>query len=165
MGIVTDLENADLLTPNRLRLSRNIDRSHVGSSHVTSNPSKFIKENKLIFETWLETWLTSYVPTLMYRPKWFKNDRNLMIGDIVLFLKQDKNLSSIYQYGIVHSLKISKDGKIRRAVIKCRNHNESTGRYTNRTVREIVMIHPIDELDIITELCDQQKNVESEKNG
>ena len=92
---VTDLENADLLTPNRLRLGRNNDRSPVGSLHVTNNPSKFIKENKLIFETWFETWLTSYVPTLMYHPKWFKNDRNLMIGDIVLFLKHDKNLSSI----------------------------------------------------------------------
>ena len=127
-------------------------------------PSKFIKENKLIFETWFETWLTPYVPKLMYHQKWLKNDKNLMIGDIVLFLKQDKNLCIIYQYCIVHSLKISEDGKIRRAVIKYRNHNESTDWYTNRAVREIVMIHPIDELDIITELCDLQKNVESEKN-
>ena len=79
-------------------------------------------------------------------------------------MKQDKNLCSIYQYGNIHSLKISEDGKIRRAVIKYRNHNESTDWYTNRAVREIVMIHPIDELDIITELCDLHKNVESEKN-
>ena len=113
---------------------------------VTSHPSKFIKENILIFNSWFETWLTSYVPTLMNHPKWFKDDFDLTVGDVVLFLKHDGQLSGVYQYGMIDEVKTSKDGKIRSAVVKYRNHNESVDRFTNRAVREIIMIHPVDEL-------------------
>ena len=161
---VADLENADLLTPNRLRLGRNNDRSPVGPLFVTGNPSKFIKANKLIFNSWFENWLISYVPSLMSHPKWFKNDIDLNVGDIVLFLKQEGHLSGIYQYGMIHQIKKSKDGKIRSAIVKYRNQNESVDRFTNRAVREIVMIHPIDELNIMSELGEIQSFINMKRN-
>ena len=39
---VADLENIDLLTPNRLKLGRNKQRSPVGPMWVTGKPDKFI---------------------------------------------------------------------------------------------------------------------------
>ena len=57
-----------------------------------------------------------------------------------------------YQYGIVDSVAIEKDGNIRKAVIKYKNLIESVYRYTNRAVRELVVIHGVDELDILQHL-------------
>ena len=36
--------------------------------------------------------------------------------------------------------------------IQYKNHNENVKRSTNRGVREILVIHPVDELDIVAEL-------------
>ena len=46
----------------------------------------------------------------------------------------------------------SKDNKVRVVNVKYRNHNESTDRFTKRSARQIIVIHPIDELNIIQEL-------------
>ena len=155
-GKVADLENADLLTPNRLRLGRNNDRSPVGPMLVTSDVGKFMAENERIFNAWFETWLISYVPTLMNHPKWFKDDTDISVGDVILFLKEEGHISGVYQYGMVHEVKTSKDNKIRSVIVKYRNHNESFDRFTNRAVREITVIHPVDELSIMEELADMQ---------
>ena len=37
-------------------------------------------------------------------------------------------------------------------VVRYRNANESVDRYTNCTVRQIVTVHPVDELSILDEL-------------
>ena len=64
-NIVQDIENLDILTPNRLILGRNNDRCPTGPLTVTSDPRKIIKANNDIFDTWFKCWLISYVPTLM----------------------------------------------------------------------------------------------------
>ena len=87
-NVVADLENADLLTPNRLRLGRNNQRSPAGPLWVTGKFDKIITANKNTFNTWFETWLVSCVPKLMPQPKWFGSDDELKVGDIVLFLKR-----------------------------------------------------------------------------
>ena len=85
-----DLENLDLLTPNRLLLGRNNSRSPAAPLVLSDDVKRIIEANENIFKTWFEGWLVSYVPTLVDRPKWFENDRNLSEGDIVLFLKSEK---------------------------------------------------------------------------
>ena len=57
---------------------------------------------------------------------------------------------------MIHELKKSKDDKIRSVIVKYRNHNENIDRFTNRAVRELIVIHPVDELSIMTELADMQ---------
>ena len=92
----------------------------------------------------------------MNHPKWFKDDYDINVGDIILFLKEDGHVKGVYQYGMVTELIKSKDEKIRRVIIKYRNHNEAFDRFSNRAVREIVVIHPVDELSIMTELANIQ---------
>ena len=50
----------------------------------------------------------------MRQPKWFVSDRDTKVGDVVSFLKSDKEFDKQYQYGIVKDITIDKDGKIRK---------------------------------------------------
>ena len=88
----------------------------------------------------------------MFQPKWFKSDKDPKIGDVVLFLKSDKEFDKIYQYGIISDVKISRDGKIRQVTVEYQNPSENVKRFTNRCTREIVVIHPHNELGLIREL-------------
>ena len=147
-----DLENLDLITPNRLRLGRNNDRSPVGPLLVTSNPEKFINSNIAIFNAWYEHWLISCVPKLMNQPKWFRTDYDLKKGDLVLFLKEEGKVVGCYQYGIVEEVIIGMDDKIKSVKVRYHNSNEGHSRTTERAARELVMIHGVDELSIMEEL-------------
>ena len=147
-----DLENLDLITPNRLLLGRNNDRSPVGSMCVTNSYDKILRSNDEIFKAWFENWLVSHVPKLMDQPKWFKTDRDLKPGDIVLFLKEEKELCGVYQYGMVEVVHRGRDGVIRKVDVKYRNSTETFNRTTFRSARSLVVIHPVEEIDVIQEL-------------
>ena len=69
----------------------------------------------------------------------------------VLFLKQESEISSNYQYGIVDSVEIRCDGKIGKAHIMYRNHKEEVNRLTFSSTRSLVTIHPVNEINIIQE--------------
>ena len=53
---------------------------------------------------------------------------------------------------MVKSVTVGKDVLIRKALVEYRNSNESTNRETLRSVRELVLIHTVDELDLVYEL-------------
>ena len=142
----------DLITPNRLLLGRNNDRCPAGTFNTDGYYDKIISENQAIFNSWFELWLLSHVPKLMEQPKWFKTDRHLKEGDIVLFLKHESEISSTYQYGMIEEVEVSRDGLIRKVLVRYRNHSEDTDRTTYRSARSLVVIHPAEEINIIQEL-------------
>ena len=72
-NITSQFENMDPLTPNRLCLGRNNNRSPIGSMMVTNNPEKFLFTNEKLFNTWFECWLISDVPKLMHHPQMVPN--------------------------------------------------------------------------------------------
>ena len=111
-----------------------------------------LDQNATIFKAWFNAWLIGYVPQLIERPKWHTNDRELNIGDIVLFLKSEKEFDEQYQYGMVCAVHQGNDGHIRRVDVKYRNSTEETTRTTQRGVRDLVVISPVDELDIYERL-------------
>ena len=107
------LENLDILSPNRLILGRNNCRSPTAPLEVKNDVRKIIQSNNEIFRTWFKEWLISYVPTLVEKPKWFITERNITVGDVVLFLKSEQEFDRQYQYGIVVSTVEGRDGVIR----------------------------------------------------
>ena len=124
------LESLDLITPNRLRLGRNNDRSPIGTLDITDKVDRILRLNSDIFETWWETWLVSAVPKLMPKPKWFRTDEHLKVGDVILFAKDESSLTSGgYRYGMVESIRRSDDGRIRLVTVRYRsnrsNHHSS----------------------------------------
>ena len=162
-GTKGDLDNLDLITPNRLLLGRNNDRSPVGNMSATESYDKIIESNAKIFNSWFENWLITHVPQLMDQPKWFKASRDLKEGDIVLFLKQESELCNVYQYGIVESVQRGRDGKFRKAVVRYRNHNEQVDRTTFRAARSLVVIHQVDEINVMQELGEIACQVDAER--
>ena len=76
-NITSQFENMDVLTPNRLYLRRNNDRSSIGPMTVTNNPENFLFINENLFHTCLKCWLISHIPKLMHHPKWFQTDRDI----------------------------------------------------------------------------------------
>lgn len=149
-----DLENLDILTPNRLLLGRNNSRGPTAPLVLTRDVKKIVQTNCDIFNTWFRSWLISYVPSLMESPKWFKNDRNIAEGDVVLFSKSEKEFEDLYQYGIVTSVICSKDGRIRKVEVEYMNYSEKVKRTTVRGVRDLIIIHPVEELGLSKELFD-----------
>lgn len=88
----------------------------------------------------------------MEHPKWFKSDADVKKGHVVLFLKHESDISSSYQFGMVCSVEFGRDEKIRRVTLKYRNHKESVDRETKRSVRDLVVIHKVDEFNLMEQL-------------
>ena len=142
----------DPITPNRLKLARNNDRSPNGPVKITSHSKKILETNQNIFNAWFENWLLSHVPNIIHQPNWFRIEYDLRERNVILFLKQDSLLSKVYQYGMVVLVQQSSDDVIRKVKKKYRNTNENVERETFRSVSQLEMIHPVDEIDIIQEL-------------
>jgi len=154
-----DFESMDLITPNRLLIGRNNERSPTGKFMISNDSNKIVEENQRIYDSWFENWLSSHVPKLMDQPKWYSSDVNLKQDDLVLFLKQESPLCSSYQFGIVNSVERGRDGKVRKAKVRYRNHNENVYRETNRSVRKLVVLHHVDELSIMQEIYNVARSV------
>ena len=148
-----DLESLDVITPNRLRLGRNNDRSPIGALDVSNSVDRILQLNSDIFDAWWEAWLVSALPKIVHQPKWFKTDKHLKVGDIVLFNQDDGSFAAgQYKYGIVEKVHASSDGLVRSATIRYRNASENVDRTTTRAVRSLIVIHRVDELDLMGEL-------------
>ena len=148
------LESLDILTPNRLILGRNNNRCPSAPLELSNDFRHIIEGNNEVFSIWFKEWLISYVPTLVEKPKWFESDRNVAVGDVVLFLKAEKEFERTYQYGMVSRVVAGRDGIIRVVEIDYQNHTEKVKRTTKRCVRDIIIIHPVDELGLAQELDD-----------
>ena len=95
-----------------------------------------------IFGSWF-TWLTSFAPFIMDWPKGHKSDQKLNLGDIVLFLKGEKESDKKHQYSRVNFLYPGSSGKIRQVKPWYKNHNEDTIRTTKRGAQDSVDELPI----------------------
>ena len=126
------LENLDILTPNRLILGRNNYRCPTLPLELTWDQKKIIDTDVKVFNAWFSSWLISYVPSLIDRPKWFHSDSDINVGDVVLFLKSEQEFDKHYQYGIVRVLNRGSDDKIRTIIVEYQNHNEKIKRTTTR---------------------------------
>ena len=156
------LETLDLLTPNRLLLGRNNSRSPTEPLEISGDYSRMVASNSQVFKSWFKEWVINYVPHLVEQPKWFVTDRCISVGDVVLFTKSEKEFDKTYQYGIVETTFEGRDGLIREVIVKYQNHNEKTTRTTRRGVRDLVVIHPVEEIGIAAELHNFSESVKND---
>ena len=77
-----------------------------------------------------------------------------------MFTKQESLLSNTYTFGIIKELEFGSDMLPRKAKIMYKNANENINRETYRSVRGLVIIHPVDECDFMTELGIMAKTVD-----
>ena len=79
---------------------------------------ELLKEVEKTYNSWFKVWNASYVPKLVSQPKWFKQDRDLLEGDIVMFQKSESSLDSRWTLGTVDQLVRSRDGLVRRVIVR-----------------------------------------------
>ena len=48
----------------------------------------------------------------MEQPKWFCNDRDVKLCNVVLCIKNECSLVNTYQYGMIHQTALSRDGLV-----------------------------------------------------
>ena len=149
----SDLEYLDIITPNRLILGRNNERCPNAPLTICPDHKKLLETNANIFRAWFKAWLISYVPLLIDRPKWHVNRGTISIGDVVLFLKSDREFDLQYQYGIVSRIYPSNDSNPRKVDVEYQNHTETTKRITQRGVRDLVIVYSIEDLNIPEYSC------------
>ena len=142
-------EADEILTPNRLLLGRNnfrslerIDRSGTNLDKVTE---KHHEIQKLFFELLLKN-----IFELVPQPKWFKNDEDLKIDDVVLFIYKESAYTSEHHWRLGRVNKIISTEKPIKVSIEYKNNNETKFRHTERTSRELVVIHRTTDLDYNT---------------
>ena len=89
----------------------------------------------------------------MMQPKWFRSVRDLKKGDVVLFLKSDKEFYKQYQFGMISDIKISRDLKIRQVEIEYQNCSEKIKGRTTRGTREIQSTPAISNIALDRTFC------------
>jgi hypothetical protein len=62
---------------------------------------------------------------------------------------------------MIETVERGRDQRIRKVEVKYRNHNEEVDRRTYRSTRSLVMIHPVDEMNIMQEIGSIAKDVNS----
>ena len=94
----------------------------------------------------------------MKQAKWFQHDRDLQVGDVVLFTKAESAIAQRYTYGIIKDVVVGKDGNVRTVKVAYQNVNESVKRETTRSVKNLVLIHSIDDPDMFNELFEMSES-------
>ena len=74
-----------------------------------------------------------------------------------MFTKHESVLTSSYQFGIVDSVDVGRDGKIRKVFVGYRNSNENVNRITFRFTRTLVIIHRVSETNIMHDLYQAER--------
>ena len=83
--------------------------------------SELLKEVEKVYNAWFKVSNISYVPKLLAQPKWFKQDKDLLEGDIVMFQKSESDLGSRWTLDTIDQLVKRKDGLARRAIVRYKN--------------------------------------------
>ena len=154
-----------LLTPNMLRVGRINSRSLDGPVRLPVDRQQQLRAVEDVYDAWFKVWKESYLPKLFFKPKWYKSDTDLKVGDLVWFIKEESKLSNDYTMGMVEQVNIGKDGLIRRVTVKYYNYTEKNPRLTDRAVRSLIRIFSTDELCLAEDLAVLQKFLDEKKSS
>ena len=149
-----DQDNTELLkmiSPNMLRLGRNNSRALDGPMRLPRG-GELLDRVREVYESWYRIWSQTYIPKLLFRPKWWSDESDLSEGDVVLFQKKDSVLEHEWTYGRIDQLISGRDGKARRAIVQYQNNKEDFKRTTDRSVRCLVKLFSLDDHSIEEDL-------------
>ena len=165
-----DQDNTDvlkLITRNMLRVGRSNTRALAGPLRLPVGASELVDKVAKLYDAWFRIWSDSYVPKLLFRPKWFNDDTDLQLGDIVYFQKSDSDPDTSWIVGRISGIDRSRDMRIRKVKIKYRNAVENFDRETDRNVRKLVKLWSEDQWNLQDDLAALQDKLQfvSEKNA
>ena len=84
----------------------------------------------------------------------------------MLFLKNEGSFSANdYHYGMVDSVVRTRDGKVRKVVVRYHNADDGKKMYTERAARSLAVIHRVDETSMMEEIGEAWRMAEMLKNS
>jgi hypothetical protein len=131
----------EIITPNRLKLGRNNHRQLSGRVQLNNSPKTLLDRNRRIQEKWYELFKKR---VLLMVPRPLKIvDREVKIGDVVLFVFDDAGSRDMWEWRIGIVVR-----KISRTTVEIRYVTRPGGerRLINRSVRDLSIILPSDEI-------------------
>ena len=158
-----------LICPNQLRVGRMNKRALDGPVRLPAGKMEMLETVHRIYQSWFNIWKEAYVPKLMLRPKWFRSEKDLVMGDLVYFMKRDGDLAGKWTVGMVGSVSKGADGTIGEVVVKyCNASEQNLGRggqsstlprYTERSVRKLVRIFSLEDVNLGEDLAEVSRRV------
>ena len=157
---IDELGSSDLITPSRLIHGRNNKRIPSGPARIPS-PSKLMAQMEAVFKSWWTVWKDEKLLDLIPQPnKWKQTGYQPKPGDIVIFLKEEKDVElgqPVWRTGRIASVEVGRDNIVRTVIIEYVHGNETTFRTTRRAVRRIAVLHAEDDLELYDELNEASK--------
>ena len=145
-----------LITPNMMKLGRINTRALSCPLRLPHGASDMVEKVCKSYESWFKIWSSAYLPKIMFRPKWFKDEVDLKPGDIVYFPKSSdtNNKDEDWIVGMIADVERGRDGIIRKVSVKYRNANELQDRVTERSVRRICKLWSEDDWNLMDDLSE-----------
>ena len=159
---VTHMTKLKINTPNMLKMGRTNQCTLDGPIRLAKGSRELIDRVESLYEAWFKVWQDTVVPKLLFQPKWYDSDKDLLEGDLVYFQKQDGKLEGKWVIGKVEQIiRSERDMKIRRVIVGYRNEKESFGRVTDRSVRKLVKLFSVDDHVIQDDLAELQMRIDA----
>jgi hypothetical protein len=146
------LEHTDLITANRLLMGRNNRRAPTGYPRF-DDKSRQIEQLDRLHKAWWKLWKDEKIVDWVPRPnKWLTSSRPPVVGDIVVFLQQDKEATlgdTLWRLGrVVEIFESTGDDKVRAVKIEYKNASQSVFQTTTRSVRKLAILFREGELEM-----------------
>ena len=143
-----------------LRVGRINSRALQGPIRLPVDKNELMQQVELTYRGWFKVFQEVVVPRLIHQPKWFKVERDLKEGDLIYFQKTESALDSAWTVGQVDQVIASRDGLIRRIIIKYFNPKEDFPRFSDRSARKVVKLWSMDEACLFDDLSELQRRVD-----
>ena len=154
-----------MLSPNMLRVGRINERALDGPMRLPSCSAELLQQVERMYSSWFRIWNDSYVPKLMFQPKWWRQECDLKEEDVVLFQKKDGELDNAWSLGRIDQLVKSRDGLSRRAVIRYQNAKENFMRTSDRHIRSLIKVWAVDDQNVDEDLAQLEIRLRSTERG
>ena len=116
-------------------------------------------------EGWWKLWQEFYVEEIFERQKWFYEEEEIIVGDLVMFKRESSEFKSHYTLGKVDELGLSHDGRVRNVWIRYKNKNETNPRRVERDIKTIYKVLSIKDTSLHDSLEQAWRIVQKVKFG
>ena len=153
-----------LLTPASLKLQTRSDRAPRSSFTIPNHPSDIMVRIDEIYKLWYTIWATEYLPLIMGREKWLKEEKNLQANDVLWFKLKESPMSAEWRLGKVESVITGRDGLVREVMVAYKNMEDiEKGKegwrhmVVLRPVRNLVKLFSIEDTTLINDMEEVRK--------
>ena len=149
-----------LITPNMRKIGCINSRTLNGPVRLPEGPATMMKKVEEAFQIFYKIYNDTMVAKMIMemQPKWFRTEKDLKVGDIVYFRKNEGSaIKGSWTTGVCEEVTRGRDDLIREATVKYFNSTENTPRYTTRSVRTLVRLFNVEDSHWREDMAEVQK--------